>query len=92
MHDNEALGLDPVAVTYLPTKGRAVLMTIDKPESYKAGEPFTSTIMDAYYDLDEIEGALSKQDYGDDLNWDLETARYCAQASYLERCYCGKVE
>ena len=88
MNDNEALGLDPIAVTFPPTRNRPILIEIPKPEGYKEGEVYTNTLMDPYYDACELEEALTKQEQGHNFTWEMNTAKFCAQISHIERCYC----
>jgi hypothetical protein len=71
MHDNEALALDPLVVTHPLTKGREVVIDIEKPDLYKPREPFTNTLMVPYYDLKELEDALVNEERGDHRDWNI---------------------
>lgn len=87
MNDNEALGLDPIAVTFPSANNRPILTEIPKPEGYKEGEVYTNTLMDPYYESCELEEALTKQDIGYATR-EMDTAKFCVQISHIERCYC----
>jgi hypothetical protein len=91
LNDSSALALDPVTPTYPPVEGRPVLVEIETKEFHKAGDPYTNTHMEPYYLADELEAAFTKLNATDPVESMEDVARFCAQITHLEKCYCGKV-
>ena len=89
MNADEYFNIDKVEVTFPLTKGRQVMVEIPKPDGCKDGEPYTNTVLDPYYDSEELEAALANKELGPFSEWSLETARFCLHAYYIEKCFCA---
>jgi hypothetical protein len=89
-NDNESLNLDPLLPAYAPPEG--TLMTVAMPtKGNRGGSTYINAHVDSMYHESVMEAALTKPGATETTASPAEIAKFCLQASHIERCYCIKV-